>query len=169
MTLLRFDLNYLKCISNHSNDFDSFEIIPMHIQKRPRGDYVRYVLGDFWWKVFRWLVKIDHQNHHNETLGVKNALKCFTRKITKGYLRKLHKITITSDSIKIIFGLNWIPRKFWFSNFFDFQAEIVIFEWKSQKFKQGWILGFLRIHPIYRYYFSNYIGWTRKNPRIHAV
>ena len=76
------------------------------------------------------------QNHHNETLGVKNALKCFTRKITKGYLRKLHKITITSDSIKIIFGLNWIPRKFWFSNFFDFQAEIVIFEWKSQKFKQ---------------------------------
>ena len=45
LTLLRFDLNYLKCISNHSNDFDSFEIIPMHIQKRPRGNYFRY--GDF--------------------------------------------------------------------------------------------------------------------------
>lgn len=35
---------------------------------------------------------------------MKNSLKCFTRKITKGYLRKLHKITITTDLIKIIFG-----------------------------------------------------------------
>ena len=45
--LLRFDLNYLKCISNHSNafHFESFEIVPMHIQKRPRGYYFRY--GDF--------------------------------------------------------------------------------------------------------------------------
>ena len=31
--------------------------------------------------------------------------KCFTRKITKGNFRKLHKITITYDLIEIIFGL----------------------------------------------------------------
>lgn len=31
--------------------------------------------------------------------------KCFTRKITKGNFRKLHKIMITYDLIEIIFGL----------------------------------------------------------------
>ena len=58
------------------------------------------------------------RNRHNETLGVKNALKCFTRTITQGYLRKLHKIMITYDLIKIslatssVMGLNWALTDF---------------------------------------------------------
>ena len=49
------------------------------------------------------------QNHKNETLGVKKFLKCFTRAITQGYFRKLHKILFYDYQrfdIKIILALS---------------------------------------------------------------